>query len=135
MAKKHKELTTFAALKVFTILIRFRGNSTQEQIAKIKEELLEVEEELLKNKYSETTTKENIDKLIEECFDLRQAVETLIFKLITEIYTDTELEKNIEKAMDTVQKYYAKHELKMLNKFNMLEEVEEQQKEKCRELN
>jgi hypothetical protein len=135
MAKKTKELTTFAALKVFTILIRFKNHSSQEQILKIKEELLEVEEELLKNKYSKTITKESVDKLIEECFDLRQAVETLIFKLITDTYTDAELEKNIEKAMNAVQIYYAKHELKMLDKFNMLEEVEEQQKETCKELN
>ena len=79
-------------------MIRFYNFDMRQQLRKIKEELDEVSEEVIKLLYG----REDEDKLMEECYDLKQAVETLIY--------------NIVNAKD-VSKYESRHIDKMKKKW------------------
>jgi len=63
--------------KIESVILEMVDHTPMEQVWKIKEELTEVETELLNEKYRVGDRA----KTIEELFDLKQAVETLIYLL------------------------------------------------------
>jgi hypothetical protein len=92
----NRKCNFLAVQKVESVVIFLEGNTEEEQVRKIKEELTEVEMELLDKKY-------NIGdraKIIEELFDLKQAVETLMYQ----IYLPEEIKEyapvHVKKMMD-----------------------------------
>lgn len=89
-------------------VIAFTNMPNVDQIKKIKEELDEVQEEVLKLKYDDNSS---VERLIEECFDLKQAVDTLIFNNI---------------RIQEYQYYLKKHIEKMMNKFNLSKKDEDE---------
>jgi hypothetical protein len=73
----NRKCNFLAVQKVESVVIELDGNTAEEQVRKVKEELTEVEMELLNEKYRVGDR----EKTLEELFDLKQAVETLMYLL------------------------------------------------------
>ena len=76
-----------------SVMIRFDNFDERQQLRKIKEELDEVSEEVMKLLYG----REDKDKLMEECYDLKQAVETLIYNIVNAKDVSKYEKRHIEK--------------------------------------
>jgi hypothetical protein len=98
MKIQNRKCNLISTQKIDSVVMSFEKNTTEEQIRKIKEELTEVEMELLNEKYRVGSRA----KTLEELFDLKQAVETLIYLLY---------------LPEHVKEYAPQHVKKMLKRF------------------
>ena len=83
-------------LQTLGLIIRFKDYKNSNQIQKIKEELREVEEESIKLKHNQGDK----ERLVEELFDLKQAVETMLYNNIESKDVKAYEYKHIEKMKD-----------------------------------
>ena len=103
-------------IKATTPCYKFINASKEAQIAKIREEVAEAEEAW--NTFSETKTRDNLRKLLEEMFDIKACVNTAILQIRESVEAENRLRRAEKEKFIAPLNYFGTKEMAKLQVIN-----------------